>query len=141
MRNRDAQNELCRETKTLEEALCHTQELSSKPNITKVVRQDSLKAVTQPRQELCKSKPNHNNFPGTSGLQRGPGNFQIRGGPRMPDRQCLNFDQLKFNPGYIQRSLTRSATCNFCRKRRPERENLLGKWVSCGTVGRRYPKE
>ena len=127
MRNRDAQNELCRETKTPEEALriAMSYERGDKyAKIYKGVASGSTgTAYPSPRGSLqIKTEP-INNIRGSRGrgMPRGRGQCPNRGGggrtqERMQERRCYNCDQPNFTPENRQRCPARAVTCNSCKK-------------------------
>ena len=147
MRNRDAQNELCRETKTPEEALriAMSYERGDKYAKTyKGVASGSTGAVyPSPGGSLqIKTEP-ISNIRGSRGrgMPRGRGHYSNRGGgriqERMQERRCYNCDQPNFTPEHRQRCPARAVTCNFCKKVGHFERTCRGKQQSRGGGGNR----
>ena len=126
MRNRDAQNELCRETKTPEEALriamsyergdkyarSYKGAVSGSTGMAHPSPGGSLQIKTEPVSNIRGSRGR--------GMPRGRGQYPNRGGGRTQDRvqerRCYNCDQPNFTPEHRQRCPARAVTCNFCKK-------------------------
>ena len=126
MRNRDAQNELCRETKTPEEALRIAMSYERGDKYAKIYKGvasgstgtaypspgGSLQIKTEPISNIRGSRGR--------GMPRGRGQYPNRGGgrtqERMQERRCYNCDQPNFTPEHRQRCPARAVTCNFCKK-------------------------
>ena len=126
MRNRDAQNELYRETKTLEEALRSAMLYERGDKYAKtykgVASGSTGTAYPSPGGSLqIKTEP-LNNIRGTRGrgMPRARGQYPnwkgARTKERIEERRCYNFDQPNFTPEHRQRCPARAATCNFCKK-------------------------
>ena len=124
MRNRDAQNELSRETKTPEEALRIAMSYERADKYAKsykgIASGSTGPAYPSPgvlyRSKL-KTEP-ISNIRGSRGrgMPRGRGQYQNWGGGRTQDRRCYNCDQPNFTPEHRQRCPARAVTCNFCKK-------------------------
>ena len=138
MRNRDAQKELCRETKTHEEALKIAMSYERGNKYVKTYKRSvsgfTGSAYTAPGGSLqIEAEPISNiRRPMGQGIQRGRGTYQNRGGARAPDRRCYNCDQPNFTPGHRQRCPARSVTCNFCKKVGHFEKTCRGKRLSRG---------
>ena len=122
MRNRDEQNELCRETKTPEEALRIAMSYERGDKYAKTYKGSAPgstgTAYTTPGGSLrIKTEP-ISNIRGSRGrgIQRGRGQNQNRGGARRQERRCYNCDQPNFTPEHRQRCPARAVTSNFCKK-------------------------
>ena len=103
LRNRDAQKELCRETKTPEKALRIAMSYERGDKYAKTYKGSALgsteTAYTTPEGSLqIKAEP-ISNICGSRGrgIQRGRGQFQNRRGARTHERRCYNCDQPNFN--------------------------------------------
>ena len=126
MRNRDAQNELCRETKTSEEALRIAMSYERGDKYAKtykgVASGSTGTAYPSPGGSLqIKTEP-ISNIRGSRGrgMPRGRGQYPNRGGgrtqERMQERRCYNCDQPNFTLEHRQRCPARAVTCNICKK-------------------------
>ena len=106
MRNRDAQNELCRETKTPEEALRIAMSYDRGDKYAKTYKGiapgSTGTAYTTPGGSLqIKAEPiSKIRVSRGRGIQRGRGQYQNRGGGRTQERICYNCDQ----PNFTKRS-------------------------------------
>ena len=131
MRNRDAQNELCRETKTPEEALRIAMSYERGDKYAKtykgVASGSTGTAYPSPGGSLqIKTEP-ISNIRGSRGrgMPRGRGQYPNRGGGRTQERMQ---DRPNFTPEHRQRCPARAVTCNFClQKGRAFCEDLPGK--------------
>ena len=138
MRNRDAQNELCRETKTPEEALRIAMSYERGDKYAKTFKGSAPgstgMAYTTPGGSLqIKAEPISNNRGSRGrGIQRGRGQYQNRGGDRTQERRCYNCDQPNFTPENRQRCPARAVTCNFCKKVGHFEKTCRGKRLSRG---------
>ena len=142
MRNRDAQNELCRETKTPEEVLRIAKSFERGDKYAKTYKGlasgsmgtaypspgGSLQIKTEPISNIRGSRGR--------GMPRGRGQYQNRGGGRTQERtqqrRCYNCDQPNFTPEHRQRCPARAVTCNFCRKFGHFERTCRGKRLSRG---------
>ena len=138
MRNRDAQNELCRETKTPEEALRIAISYERGDKYAKAYKGSAPgstgTAYTTAGGSLqIKAEPisNIRGYRGR-GIQRGRGQYQNRRGGRTQERRCYNCDQPNFTPEHRQRCPARAVTCNFCKKVGHFDKTCRGKRLSRG---------
>ncbi|XP_063717899.1 uncharacterized protein LOC134844999 [Symsagittifera roscoffensis] len=123
MNNREAQNELCRSTKTREEV--HRIALSyergykyAKPYGSATGGAKASGTTGGNGAFPIKTKPVGTIREGyRNNRQRGRGSFtgraEMRGGV---SRRCFNCDQPNFTPEHLTKCPAKNATCNFCRK-------------------------
>ena len=140
MRNRDAQNELCRETKTPEEALRIAISYERSDKYAKTYKGSAPgstgTAYTTPGGSLqIKAESISNIIRGSRGrgIQRGRGQYQNWGGARTQERRCYNCNQPNFTPEHRQRCpAARAVTCKFCKKVGHVQKTCRGKRLSRG---------
>ena len=142
MRNRDAQNELCRETKTPEEALRIAMSYERGDKFAKtykgIASGSTGTAYLSPGSSLQIKTETISNICGCRGRGRpkGRGQYQNRGGgrtqERTQERRCYNCDRPNFTPEHRQRCPARAVTSNFCKKVGRFERTCRGKRLSRG---------
>ena len=124
MNNREAQNEICRSSKTPREVyrIALSYELGEKYAKTYVsttggttpssTTGEAFQIKTEPEGAIrCRYR---------NSIQRGRGpsrgRLEFREGAQQGNKRCFKCDQPNFTPEHMKRCPARSATCNFCRK-------------------------
>ena len=123
MNNREAQNELCRSTKTPEEvyriALSYERGYKYAKSYGSATGEATTSGTTGGNGAFqIKTEPVETIRGGyQNNRQRGRGSFrgraEMRGGV---SRRCYNCDQPNFTPEHLTKCPAKNATCNFCRK-------------------------
>ena len=120
MSNKEAQTELCRSTKTLDEVYRIALSYQRGDKYAKSYKVSGGGLAAAPAGSLqIKAEP----INAISGGYRRPLQRSGRGigrggtrGRRGADRKCYNCDQSGLNPDHIPKYPVRNATCSFCRK-------------------------
>ena len=124
MTNREAQNELCRTTKTPEEALRIAQSYERGDTYAKsyVTTGGTALSITAGGGISTKSEPVgviRGGYRNSRGRRRGQAHGRGRIGgwvTNTGDRRCYNCDKPGFTREHMNESAARNVTCNFCRK-------------------------